>query len=85
MDEEYVMVIVLECQGQLERHEQHIPVVGYDYEGALELAKILDGSADIYVDSPRDAEWSFIGRCPVCKAQVDGSVEIPDTVQEIPT
>lgn len=74
------IVIVLTCRAGA--HVERIPVQYYDYDGAVALAKILDGSDDCYLESPRDNNLSNIGHCHVCGSLVDATVEHPEAAPE---
>lgn len=66
-------VIAIVCRGT-PQHMQRIVVEGYDYEGACDLAKILDGSDQVFIHSPRSDPNSMLAHCTVCKALIDATV-----------
>lgn len=71
---DYIVIVTL-CQNPLDRHEQRIPVQFYDENGAKQLASILDGTDECYVESPRDNPNSVLAHCRVCGALIDATVE----------
>lgn len=58
-----------DCKGS-----QTISIEGMSLEMAKDYAAILDGSSDFFVYSPRGDANSLIGKCGVCKGQIDATV-----------
>ena len=52
-------------------HESKITVSGYHRDDAVQLARVMDGTSDLYISSPRGDADSGIGRCGICRAQFD--------------
>lgn len=70
MDEDN-QLIVFTCAGG---HKTFVAVAGYDREGAEELARILDGTADIYIADERSDPKSPIAHCGICGDVLTASV-----------
>lgn len=68
-----MLTITAKCA---EGHSQTLGVgPGLDLVRAKHLAGLMDGTSDFYVNSPRGDDSSLIGRCGICRSQIDCTVQ----------